>query len=120
MKRTLSTIAVTLWVSAIAGAGAMSGGQSAQMSDALDITMTSLEGQQVDLTQYRGKVALIVNVASACVYTPQYAGLQSLHEQYGDRGLTILGFPSNDFGGQEPGNRCPDQGILREELRGPV
>jgi glutathione peroxidase len=64
----------------------------------------TLEGQPVPLAQYRGRVTLVVNVASECGFTPQYAGLQQLYERYEARGLTVLGFPSNDFGGQEPGS----------------
>jgi glutathione peroxidase len=63
----------------------------------------SLDGRPIDLADYRGKVALIVNVASACGYTPQYAGLQQLHAELAPRGFTVLGFPANDFGAQEPG-----------------
>ena len=64
----------------------------------------NLEGQPAPLAQYRGRVTLLVNVASECGLTPQYAGLQQLHERYEPRGLTVLGFPSNDFGKQEPGS----------------
>jgi glutathione peroxidase len=64
---------------------------------------TTLAGQPADLGQYKGKVALVVNVASQCGFTPQYAGLQKLSEEYKDKGAVVLGFPSNDFGGQEPG-----------------
>jgi glutathione peroxidase len=69
----------------------------------LQFTMASLDGKPVDLQTYRGKVVLIVNVASKCGYTPQYAGLEKLNESYADKGLAILGFPANDFGQQEPG-----------------
>jgi glutathione peroxidase len=66
--------------------------------------MKSLDGKPVDLSQYEGKVVLIVNVASKCGYTKQYAGLEQLHEKYKDKGLVVLGFPCNQFGGQEPGS----------------
>ena len=78
--------------------------RTTEMSDVLDVTMTSLQGRSVDLNQYRGEVVLMVNVASECGYTYQYEGLQNLHDRYADRGLAILGFPSNDFGSQEPGS----------------
>ncbi len=64
----------------------------------------TLEGKKVDLSQYKGKVLLIVNVASKCGKTPQYEPLQALYEQYGDQGFAVLGFPCNQFGKQEPGS----------------
>ncbi len=64
---------------------------------------TTLQGQPADLSQYAGKVALVVNVASQCGLTPQYAGLQKLYDELKGKGFVVLGFPSNDFGGQEPG-----------------
>jgi glutathione peroxidase len=68
-----------------------------------DVTTTSLDGKPADLGAFRGKVALVVNVASECGYTPQYEGLQQLHRELSGKGFTVLGFPSNDFGAQEPG-----------------
>lgn len=65
---------------------------------------TTLDGKPADLGQYGGKVTLVVNVASQCGFTPQYAGLQKLYDEYKDKGFAILGFPSNDFGSQEPGS----------------
>ena len=65
---------------------------------------TTLQGQPADLSQYAGKVALVVNVASECGFTPQYAGLEKLWEELQGRGFTVLGFPSNEFGKQEPGD----------------
>jgi glutathione peroxidase len=64
---------------------------------------TSLDGAPMGLSAYDGKVTLVVNVASRCGYTKQYAGLQELHEELADQGFAVLGFPSNEFGGQEPG-----------------
>lgn len=72
----------------------------------LDFTLKGIDGQDVDLARYRGKVVLLVNVASECGYTPQYKGLQELHEKYGKEGLVVIGVPSNDFGKQEPGSNA--------------
>ncbi len=72
-------------------------------SSALDFTLNSLDGKAAPLAEYRGKVVLIVNVASRCGFTPQYTGLEKIYEKYKDRGFVILGFPANNFGGQEPG-----------------
>lgn len=68
-----------------------------------DFKMASLDGKTIDFSQYKGKTLLIVNTASECGYTPQYADLQKLHETYGNK-IIILGFPANNFGGQEPGS----------------
>jgi glutathione peroxidase len=68
-----------------------------------DLKVHSLDGKPADLAQYKGHVVLVVNVASHCGFTPQYAGLEQLYLKYKDKGFVILGFPSNDFGGQEPG-----------------
>jgi glutathione peroxidase len=72
-----------------------------------ELTVNTLAGQPQALSAYKGKVVLAVNVASECGYTPQYEGLQRLFEAYKDRGLVVLGFPCNQFGGQEPG--APEQ-----------
>ena len=72
-------------------------------SSIYDFTMNSIYGDPINFKQYRGQKLLIVNTASECGYTPQYADLQELHEKYGDK-ITILGFPANNFGGQEPGS----------------
>nr|WP_315854551.1 glutathione peroxidase [Alienimonas chondri] len=74
-----------------------------KLDTVLDHTVQNLDGAEVDLAQYRGKVVLIVNVASQCGFTKQYKPLQKVHERYSDEGLVILGFPCNQFGGQEPG-----------------
>jgi len=69
-----------------------------------DYSAKTLDGQDVSLADYRGQVLLIVNTASKCGFTPQYEGLEALYRDYKDRGLTILGFPCNQFGAQEPGS----------------
>ena len=74
------------------------------MADSVyDIPVRTIEGKQTTLGDYKGKALLIVNVASKCGLTPQYEGLESLYEQYRDKGLEVLGFPANNFLGQEPG-----------------
>jgi len=70
---------------------------------ALDFTVNDINGHSVDLSQYRGKVVLMVNVASKCGNTPQYEGLEAMYQKYKDQGFVILGFPANNFGHQEPG-----------------
>ena len=74
------------------------------MSHIYDLTMRSITGEEVSLADFRGKVLLIVNVASKCGFTPQYTGLEALHRKLGDRGFAVLGFPCDQFGHQEPGN----------------
>jgi glutathione peroxidase len=75
---------------------------TASQQSIYDFKMNSLEGKEIDFAQYRGKNLLIVNVASKCGFTPQYADLEKLHEEFGDK-VVVLGFPANNFGGQEPG-----------------
>ena len=72
--------------------------------NAYDFTARTLEGHPAPLADYQGRLLLIVNTASKCGFTPQYAGLEELWRKYQDKGLTVLGFPCNQFGGQEPGN----------------
>lgn len=79
--------------------------------DIYAIEVPSITNKPYGLDAYRGKVMLIVNTASKCGFTPQYKGLQELHEKYGDRGLVVLGFPCNQFGAQEPGTEEEIQGF---------
>lgn len=74
------------------------------MTSIHDLELRRLDGSSEKLSAYAGKVLLVVNVASECGYTPQYKGLQALHEELGPKGFMVLGFPSNDFGAQEPGS----------------
>lgn len=90
--------------------GCFGGAAEKGASAPLDVTVTAMDARPVNLSSYRGKALLIVNVASECGYTPQYEDLQALHARYAERGFTVLGFPSNDYGGQEPGD---DAAILQ-------
>ena len=75
----------------------------------LDFTMKSIEGRDVPLKKFKGEVLLVINVASKCGLTPQYAKLEALHKKYRAKGFRILGFPANNFGGQEPGSNAEIQ-----------
>ena len=74
------------------------------MTTVYDFEARTIDGKPVSLNAYRGRVLLIVNTASACGFTPQFAGLEVLYKRYADQGLTVLGFPSNQFGAQDPGS----------------
>jgi glutathione peroxidase len=78
-----------------------------------DFSATSIDGRPVDLTEYDGHVVLVVNTASQCGLTPQYEGLQQLHEQYADQGFTVLGFPCDQFANQEPGDEAEIAGFCQ-------
>jgi glutathione peroxidase len=78
-----------------------------------NFSVTSIEGQSVNLNTYKDKVLLIVNTASQCGFTPQYQGLQALHDKYAEKGLVILGFPCNQFGQQEPGTASEIQSFCK-------
>lgn len=87
-----------------AGTNAQDENGAAAGSGIYALQAQSLAGEAVDMSNYKGKVSLVVNVASQCGYTRQYAGLQKLHEEFAGQGFQVLGFPCNDFGGQEPGS----------------
>ena len=74
------------------------------MTTAYDFEARQIDGKTVPLKQFQGKVMLVVNTASACGFTPQFGGLQELHQRYADKGLVVLGFPCNQFGAQDPGS----------------
>ncbi len=88
----------------LAGCASIGTGEDNKVVSPLDAKIKSIDGKDLDLSKYKGKVVLVVNVASECGYTPQYEGLQKLYETYQDKGLVVLGVPSNDFGKQEPGS----------------
>jgi len=94
LRKTILSLALLLAASFLIAADAKS---------IYDFTMNSIDGQPVSLKSYKGKVVLLVNVASKCGFTPQYAGLESLYEKYKDRGFVIVGVPANNFAQQEPG-----------------
>jgi glutathione peroxidase len=78
---------------------------------------TNIDGETVSLGQYTGKVALVVNTASQCGFTPQYQGLEAVYQKYKDKGLVVLGFPSNDFGSQEPGSNSDIKTFCEKNYR---
>ncbi len=84
-----------------------------QMNTIYDFKVKTINGEETTLEQYKGKVLLIVNVASKCGYTPQYDGLETLYKKYKDQGLVVLGFPCNQFGSQEPGSEAEIQNFCR-------
>ena len=115
MSRLMLVALFGLFVPAYA-ASAVAAENSKDVPPVLQFKAKSLEGGDVDLTKYKGKVLLIVNTASACGFTPQYKGLEALHEKYGKDGLAVLGFPCNQFGQQERGNCAADPGFLLVEV----
>ena len=94
-KFTLACVCAVVFTAAIA---------AQQPQSFYDLKTKSLDGKAADLAQYKGKVSLVVNVASKCGYTPQYEGLEKLQREMKGKAFNVLGFPSNDFGGQEPGS----------------
>ena len=103
MRKTLLSlfgVAMLLGTSLLARADDKKGDK---VPDVLNFKMKTLTGKDVDLSEYKGKVVLFVNVASKCGYTPQYKGLEELHDKYAKDGLVVIGVPANEFGRQEPG-----------------
>lgn len=94
----------TLLLAGVVGACVASAQAEDKAPAALNFTVKSIAGKDVDLSQYKGKVLLVVNVASECGLTPQYDGLEAIQKTYGDKGFAVLGFPCNQFGKQEPGS----------------
>ena len=110
LRTTLGMMTLSLSVALVAAPAAFSGDGAKSKDRApddptqvLSFTMDRLDGAPEKLEDYRGKVVLVVNTASKCGFTPQYAGLEKLYEKYKDRGFVVLGFPANNFGHQEPG-----------------
>ena len=99
MLRTITTVCLVVATTT----ASLTAADKEDVPAALDFEMKALDGKTVELSKYLGDVVLMVNVASKCGLTPQYEQLQALHTQYGEKGLSILGFPANEFGKQEPG-----------------
>ncbi len=112
MRKTTGFLAAGLAVTVIAAAygfGFLTTSTATEIKPVIansiyDFDVLDIDGNKVNLGKYKGKVVMIVNTASKCGYTPQYEGLQSIYSKYKDRGFVILGFPANNFGGQEPGS----------------
>jgi glutathione peroxidase len=103
-RAAVAVLALTVFAQPHAGADQ---GASVTNDSFYSLQTKTLGGQPADLSQFAGKVTLVVNVASECGFTPQYKGLEALHEELSSKGFSVLGFPSNEFGGQEPGS--PEQ-----------
>jgi glutathione peroxidase len=103
--RTTVVLSLAVVVASLTGASVLAqrGTPGGRVASLYDLKTQTLLGKPADLGAYRGKVTLVVNVASYCGYTPQYKGLEQLHRELRDKGFAVLGFPSNDFGEQEPG-----------------
>ncbi len=116
----VSTMALLLVKASGASAGANEGANEGangvgkgRAKSVYDFTLKDSKGRDVKLEEFRGRVVMLVNVASKCGYTPQYEGLQKIYERYKDRGFTVLGFPANNFGAQEPGTNEEIQEFCR-------
>src|SRR5215207_10134748 len=99
MRRTRGIVIMLLIIGTVVTAGA-------QQPSFYDLTPRTLDGKPANLAQYRGSVSLVVNVASFCGYTPQYAGLEKLYRELKGQRFTVIGFPCNQFGAQEPGTEA--------------
>lgn len=104
MLKIIKILLVVIIMMPIINSSAFVNNDSKQENNISGISVKDMEGNLIPLSSYKGKVLLIVNVASECGFTPQYKGLQAIYEKYNKQGFEILAFPCNDFGGQEPGS----------------
>jgi glutathione peroxidase len=114
VRTTVTCLLAGLLVCATSMARADSKGEKA-VGSVLDHKLKGIDGKDVDLSQYKGKVVMIVNVASKCGLTPQYKGLEAVYEKYKDKGFVIIGVPANEFGGQEPGTDAQIQAFCTDK-----
>lgn len=103
MSDVMSTVSLALLAGVALAGASQTGSPKGTVSSFYDLKTSYLDGRPADLAVFRGKVSLVVNVASECGFTPQYEGLEELHRELAAKGFSVLGFPSNDFGEQEPG-----------------
>jgi glutathione peroxidase len=99
----LAAVCTAVFAFSLSSRASSTPGSGEKMNSIYDFSLKDIDHKEVSLSQYRGKVVLVVNVASRCGYTPQYEGLQKVYMKYKDRGFVILGFPANNFMAQEPG-----------------
>jgi glutathione peroxidase len=104
--RTLLAVTLVLGISAAMSNNPSNAEEATEHECVLNFKVKNIDGEEVDLEDYEGKVVLVVNVASQCGLTPQYNGLQSLYKKYEEKGFVVLGFPCNQFGSQEPGTEA--------------
>jgi glutathione peroxidase len=104
--RTLLAVTLVLGISVAMSNNPSNAEEATEHECALNFKVKNIDGEEVDLEDYEGKVVLVVNVASQCGLTPQYNGLQSLYKKYEEKGFVVLGFPCNQFGSQEPGTEA--------------
>jgi glutathione peroxidase len=97
---------IALAIAATFAAGLAPAAMAADAGDAFQFTFTSIDGKPMPMSDFKGKTVLVVNTASQCGFTPQYTALEAVYSKYKDKGLVVVGVPSNDFGGQEPGSNA--------------
>lgn len=112
MHKAMAVLAASMLLAVVSG---VVQSEDKKVPAVLNFKMNKLDGKPVDLADYKGKVVLFVNVASACGYTKQYKELEALHEKYGKEGLAIIGVPANEFGAQEPGTSLEIAEFCRKE-----
>jgi glutathione peroxidase len=117
LKLALAAIALTLAASFVGLTSFAADAPAADRPAALDFKVKDIDGKEVDLVSYKGKVILMLNVASKCGNTPQYAALETMYTKYKSKGFVVMGFPANNFGGQEPGSEMDIKAFCEETYK---